>query len=428
MAFLQTFINVVMIVILAVPGYLLRKTKLLPDKAASIFAVLLLYISQPFLMMSSLFNKKFEPSMLKDFGFVLLFAVLLQFLVYFAARLLFSRTKDEAARRAAVASSYLGNVGFMGIPVMQMLFPGNDEMVLYTVVYNIAFNAMTWTLGVFAITGEKRHIDPVKIVLNPPTIAVIVALPFFFCNVHIPEQVMTPVSYLGNMTLPLSMIILGVRLADMHFFGAKRSAAPCGRQGMTAASAAPCAAAEKPVLAQNGGAEGYVPAAEGADVPIEPQTLVGSSAKDYLSADENVSAENVPERSGSVENVSAENSSAEDGVLAKEPAPLTDGAGRAPLRRGILDDPRVYAVAFVKLILSPLLGLGILLLCRLFLPIGRFSVIALFIIGAMPTASSALNFAEMFGGDRETAAAATLMNTILCILTIPVLMLLCDLI
>ena len=126
MALLQTFINVVMIVILAVPGYLLRKTKLLPDKAASIFAVLLLYISQPFLMMSSLFNKKFEPSMLKDFGFVLLFAVLLQFLVYFAAKLLFSRTKDEAARRAAVASSYLGNVGFMGIPVMQMLFPGSS--------------------------------------------------------------------------------------------------------------------------------------------------------------------------------------------------------------------------------------------------------------------------------------------------------------
>ena len=417
MAFLQTFINVVMIVILAVPGYLLRKTKLLPDKAASIFAVLLLYISQPFLMMSSLFNKKFEPSMLKDFGFVLLFAVLLQFLVYFAAKLLFSRTKDEAARRAAVASSYLGNVGFMGIPVMQMLFPGNDEMVLYTVVYNIAFNAMTWTLGVFAITGEKRHIDPVKIVLNPPTIAVIVALPFFFCNVHIPEQVMTPVSYLGNMTLPLSMIILGVRLADMHFFGAKRSAAHCNGQGVKAASAVPCAAAEKPVL-ENGGAEGYVPAAEGAGVPIEAQTLVGSSAKD-LSAAENGSAENVPEGSGS----------AEDGVLAKEPAPpLADGAGRAPLRRGILDDPRVYAVAFVKLILSPLLGLGILLLCRLFLPIGRFAVIALFIIGAMPTASSALNFAEMFGGDRETAAAATLMNTILCILTIPVLMLLCDLI
>ena len=225
MAFLQTFINVVMIVILAVPGFALRKVRLLPDKAASIFAVLLLYISQPFLMMASLFNKEFQPSMLVNFGWVLLFAVVLQLLVYFVSKLVFCKTKEEASRRACVACSYLGNVGFMGIPVMEMLFPGNSDMVLYTVVYNIAFNAMSWTLGVFTITGDKKRINPLKIVLNPPMIAVIVSLPFFFLNVHIPEQVMTPISYLGDMTLPLSMVILGVRLADMRLVRAK-SAVP----------------------------------------------------------------------------------------------------------------------------------------------------------------------------------------------------------
>ena len=54
MNFLSTFINVLIIVVLAVPGYFLRRCRLLPDKAASVFAVLLLYISQPFLMLSSL--------------------------------------------------------------------------------------------------------------------------------------------------------------------------------------------------------------------------------------------------------------------------------------------------------------------------------------------------------------------------------------
>ena len=313
MNFLATFINVVTIVVLAVPGYALRKTKLFPDKAASVLAVLLLYISQPFLMMSSIFNKPFDPAMLPRFAWVLGFAVVLQLAVYFVSRLCFAKDKNEAAKRAAVASSYLGNVGFMGIPVMEMLFPGNDEMILYTVVYNIAFNAMTWTLGVYAITGEKKRINPLKIILNPPTIAVLIALPFFFCNVTIPEQVMSPISYLGDMTLPLSMIILGVRLADMR-----------------------------------------------------------------------------------------------------------------PLR--LVNDVRVYAVAGLKLIISPLLSLGIMLLVDLVFPLDRFVVIALFIIGAMPTASSALNFAEMYGGDKETAAAATLMNTLLCIVTIPILTMLCEII
>ena len=313
MNFLSTFINVLIIVVLAIPGYFLRKTKLLPDKAAGVLAVLLLYISQPFLMMSSLFNKTFETSMLKNFAWVILFAVVLQLLVYYSARLIFHGCKEEASKRACVACSYLGNVGFMGIPVMQMLFPGNSDLVLYTVIYNIAFNAMTWTLGVFAITGDRKRINPLKIILNPPTIAVIIALPFFFCNVVIPEQVMTPIEYLGDMTLPLSMIILGVRLADMKLIS-------------------------------------------------------------------------------------------------------------------LVNNVKVYLVAFVKLVLSPLLSLGVLLLVDLIVPLDRFVIIALYVISAMPSASSALNFAEMYEGDRETAAAATLMNTILCILTIPILMMLCELI
>ena len=309
MDFLNTFINVLLVVVLAVPGYCLRKAKLLPENTAGIFAVLLLYISQPFLMISSLLSKTFEPSMLLDFAWILLFAVLLQLLVYFAAKLFFVKEKDMAAKRACEACSYLGNVGFMGIPVMQMLFPENPEMILYTVVYNIAFNAMTWTLGVFAVTGERKFVKPLKVVLNPPTIAVIIALPLFFCNVAVPEQVMTPIRYLGDMTLPLSMIILGLRLADMRLIS-------------------------------------------------------------------------------------------------------------------LVNDWKVYMVAFVKLIVSPLLCLGVLMLCGLFLPIGSTVIIALYIIAAMPTASSALNFAEMYGGAKETAAAATLMNTILCIATIPILMLL----
>ena len=313
MNFLSCFINVVTIVVLAVPGYFLRKTKLFPEGAATVLAVLLLYIAQPFLMMSSLFNQPFEPSMLINFMWVILFAIVLQILVFFAARLIFSASKEIAAKRACEATSYLGNVGFMGIPVMQMLFPDNPDLVLYTVVYNIAFNAMAWTLGVYAITGERKRINVLKIFLNPPTIAVIIALPFFFCNVSVPQQVMTPISYLGDMTLPLSMIILGVRLADMR--------------------------------------------------PIS-----------------------------------------------------------------LVNDWKIYVASAIKLILSPLLSLGCLLLVNLVLPIDPYVMVALYVIAAMPSASIALNFAEMFGGDKETAAASTLMSTILCIFTIPVLMLLCQLI
>ena len=71
-----------------------------------------------------------------------------------------------------------------------------------------------------------------------------------------------------------------------------------------------------------------------------------------------------------------------------------------------------------------LLCLGVLLAVNALVPIDRYVIVALYVIAAMPTASSVLNFAEMFGGDCDTAAATTLMSTLLCILTVPVLMLL----
>ncbi len=310
MDFLGTFLIVVLIVVLAVPGYALRKAKLFGERAAAVLAVLLLYVSQPSLMVSSLLKNAFQPSMLVNFAWIFGFAVVLQLLVYFAAKLIFCRAGELPARRVCVASSYLGNVGFMGIPVMQMLFPGNGEPVLYAVVFNVAFNAMAWTLGVYAVTGERGAVRPWKIVLNPPTVATIAALPFFFCGVKVPEQVLTVFSYLGEMTLPLSMIILGVRLADVRL-------------------------------------------------------------------------------------------------------------------RSLFCDWKVYLAAAVKLILSPLLSLGVLVLVDLLVPLDAFVIVSLYIIAAMPTASSVLNFAERYEGDSETAACVTLMTTVLCIVTIPVLMLLC---
>lgn len=99
-------------------------------------------------------------------------------------------------------------------------------------------------------------------------------------------------------------------------------------------------------------------------------------------------------------------------------------ADMKPIR--LINDGKVYLATFVKLIISPLLSLGVMVLISLLVPIDGYVLVAMYVIAAMPAASSALNFAEMYNGDRETAAASTLMSTILCIVTIPVLMLLCQ--
>ena len=49
--------------------------------------------------------------------------------------------------------------------------------------------------------------------LNPPVIALAVALPLFFTNTRLPASIADPIGLLADMTTPVCMLILGMRFA-----------------------------------------------------------------------------------------------------------------------------------------------------------------------------------------------------------------------
>ena len=63
------------------------------------------------------------------------------------------------------------------------------------------------------VTGDKKYISLKKALINPPVIALFIALPLFFAKVQLPEIVVNCVGYLANMNTPLAMIVLGMRFA-----------------------------------------------------------------------------------------------------------------------------------------------------------------------------------------------------------------------
>jgi predicted permease len=81
----------------------------------------------------------------------------------------------------------------------------------------------------------------------------------------------------------------------------------------------------------------------------------------------------------------------------------------------------LWLAAAVKLILSPLLTVGILfVLTRLCgLPMGVDAMLALLLSTAVSTAASAPSMAEDYGRDPHYAAALTLGSTLLCLITLP---------
>ena len=86
----------------------------------------------------------------------------------------------------------------------------------------------------------------------------------------------------------------------------------------------------------------------------------------------------------------------------------------------------VYLTSLIKLCISPLLALGVLLLCRacMGMELGEDLLFAMLIATAVSTAASAPAMAKKYGADAEYAATLTLTDTLLCVAVLPLLYLL----
>lgn len=77
-------------------------------------------------------------------------------------------------------------------------------------------NLLGWTLGSAIITNDNKYISLKKVLFNPGTIGLICAIFFYVIRLRFPDTVLSSLSLLGRMTTPLSMMVLGMRLATVR--------------------------------------------------------------------------------------------------------------------------------------------------------------------------------------------------------------------
>ncbi len=219
--FFDVLINVLVLVCLCLPGYLLKKRKMVGESAVAAFSAVLIYVNQPFITLSAFLNVTYEPALLGNIGLCTLFSLLAQALMLLLVRLMFLKNRLPLSQSGVLMfTSVFSNCGFMGIPVLKLLFPDNPEAIIYAAVFLVTFNLLVWTLGIWLLTGDTSTISFKSALLNPACITLIIALPLFFFRVDLWElcaPVAQGIDLLGNMATPVSMLIMGLRLADIPF-------------------------------------------------------------------------------------------------------------------------------------------------------------------------------------------------------------------
>lgn len=107
------------------------------------------------------------------------------------------------------------NIGFMGFPLISALY-GTDAL-LYASVFLIPFNLLIYTYGIFALKtneGQKEKMDLSR-ALNIGVICCLISIVLSFVHIEMPSFVKTTVLTLSNLCAPLSMMVIGVSMADM---------------------------------------------------------------------------------------------------------------------------------------------------------------------------------------------------------------------
>lgn len=102
------------------------------------------------------------------------------------------------------------NAGFMGLPAIQAIL-GNKAM-LYGALFLLPLNCLMYGYGesLFRKGGFS-----LKKFLNGPMIASVVALILCILNIKLPYIIGQTCTYIGNVTTPLSMMVIGAGLIKM---------------------------------------------------------------------------------------------------------------------------------------------------------------------------------------------------------------------
>lgn len=212
-----------MLILLAMmaAGMIAYRRHLIDSETSRRLSALVVQLFNPFLILSSASGESTDLVRGLVGQNLILCLIFFAFLALCAFLYVMVRRFPKKENRRQQLMILLPNVGFMGVPVVRGLF--GDEYVIFVVFYMLAYNVIAYTYGIklaFGMSDTKEQFR-IGMLFNTGFLFTIAAVIIFLCGKTLPAPVATFCSYMGNCAVPLSMILIGVSLAQidlMDFF------------------------------------------------------------------------------------------------------------------------------------------------------------------------------------------------------------------
>lgn len=211
MNFFDVLSEMLVILFAIVAGFVAKRLGYLGGETDQKLSKLLLNITLPAMILASVITGDQLPGL--ETILTILEVAVVFYVLAFAVALLVPQLLPGTAVEKGVWRYALSfpNVGFIGYPVAVALF--GQEALFYAVVLALPFNLLSYSLGPLMLVGAARF--RWRQMLSPCILSSAAALVLALTRLRPPAIAGEMLDFVGDITVPLSLLVVGSFLADI---------------------------------------------------------------------------------------------------------------------------------------------------------------------------------------------------------------------
>ena len=211
------FQQMLVIFILLVIGYGLSKKGLITDSGSKLLSFLVVNVTNPAMILSSLFEDNVSVSHQNLIIMILFTAIIYAGLLLLGWMLPKLYCVPEEEQKYYNMMVVYASTGFIGIPLISAVL--GTQALIYVTVFNIAFTLLFYIHGtrILLSDGERQKVTW-KTFINIGTVSGILALLLFWFRIRFSAVIEDSIITIGKASTFLSMTVLGVSLAQTPIY------------------------------------------------------------------------------------------------------------------------------------------------------------------------------------------------------------------
>ena len=207
--------SIIALFIMILVGIYARRRNIITEEVNKGLVNILIQIALPFMILSS-FLHTYDGAIKENVVKTIYYSLGAYIVMAVVSYLLLYPIKNDKKTILHFANVFV-NTGYVGFPILNSMY--GPEGVVYGSIFNMFFVLFLWTYGIILfkgrLTADEVKLELKKALLNPSILAVCTGLCIMSFNIKLPGVISAASRGIGNLTGPLSMMIIGCILSKV---------------------------------------------------------------------------------------------------------------------------------------------------------------------------------------------------------------------